>query len=106
MNESICAGATIGFIALVVIVEFEFNKICRLCLCFWLSVVYSIISGNWWALGLVNLAAHLSFLTLKAVAYNERFDFQGGSSQPAKERVQGGEDRPQATETSAESGDV
>lgn len=88
MVDAISAGATIGFVALVLFDEFEL-KICRLCTCFWISVVYCLFSGNWIGLGLVNLFAHLSYLTLHKVAYYDpNILFSSGSQEPIEENAQ------------------
>jgi len=92
MVEAISAGATIGFIALILFDEFEL-KLCRLCTCFWLSVLYCVVSGNWVAIGVVNIAAHVSYLTLNKVAYHDPYNnVSNGSSETTSQDVRGGQD--------------
>lgn len=78
MTEIICVGATIGFVALVLLDELDL-KLCRLCLCFWLSVFYCVFWGDWIWLGAENIVAHLSYLLLhKAANYVPNSSIPGG----------------------------
>jgi len=86
--ECVCAGASIGFVALVLLNELEFC-ICRLCTCFWLSVAYCFFSSNWLGLGVVNLAAHVTFLALLKVAYDDsNLNLSSGSETPTEESLE------------------
>jgi hypothetical protein len=106
MVEGFLSGVTIGFIVLIGIVELGLTKVCRLCWVFWLSVVYCIITNNWWAIGLVNLVAHLSFLTFKKVAYVEEFTVPSSGSSKAGKRIQGGPNRPEAASPSPQNSEL
>lgn len=69
MAELFLAGITIGYIALVLIKELEIFP-CRLCTVWWLSVTYAVVYQDLIGIGLVNLVAHVSYLTFEKVAYN------------------------------------
>lgn len=92
MVEAISVGATIGFVSLVLFDEFEL-KLCRLCTCFWISILYCVVSGNWVSIGLVNIVAHVSYLTLNKVAHHDPNNLiPSGSPEPTEEDAQRRED--------------
>ena len=68
MIEAVLAGTCIGYVMLV-LKEFDL-QICRLCVAFWLSFLVAAITGNWWGIGVANLAAHVSYVIFAKVCYD------------------------------------
>lgn len=69
MIESVLIGTSIGYALLVLFQEFE-SRACRLCVAFWLSVLAAAVTGNWLGIGVINLAAHVSYVIFSKVCYD------------------------------------
>lgn len=70
MSDALLIGITIGYFVFVLSEELHL-PICRLCVVWWASLITILILWDPWTIGLVNVAAHASYVALVKLTTKE-----------------------------------